>query len=80
MTIKFYTERNIVAAHLFWLQINLIDCHRINRYNDISIEKEKVPEHLFFAETSVLEPFINMVIISKYETEYNEEADIFYNQ
>ena len=37
-----------VAAHLFWLQINLIDCHRINRYNDISIEKEKVPEHLFF--------------------------------
>ena len=38
----------IVAAHLFWLQINLIDCHRINRYNDISIEKEKVPEHLFF--------------------------------
>ncbi|NBJ91615.1 DUF4314 domain-containing protein, partial [bacterium 1xD42-62] len=29
-----------VAAHLFWLQINLIDCHRINRYNDISIEKE----------------------------------------
>ena len=39
---------NIVAAHLFWLQINLIDCHRINRYNDISIEKEKVPEHLFF--------------------------------
>ena len=39
---------NDVAAHLFWLQINLIDCHRINRYNDISIEKEKVPEHLFF--------------------------------
>lgn len=39
---------NSVAAHLFWLQINLIDCHRINRYNDISIEKEKVPEHLFF--------------------------------
>lgn len=39
---------NGVAAHLFWLQINLIDCHRINRYNDISIEKEKVPEHLFF--------------------------------
>lgn len=39
---------NTVAAHLFWLQINLIDCHRINRYNDISIEKEKVPEHLFF--------------------------------
>ena len=38
----------VVAAHLFWLQINLIDCHRINRYNDISIEKEKVPEHLFF--------------------------------
>lgn len=27
----------VVAAHLFWLQINLIDCHRINRYNDISI-------------------------------------------
>ena len=41
-------EQIIVAAHLFWLQINLIDCHRINRYNDISIEKEKVPEHLFF--------------------------------
>lgn len=35
---------NDVAAHLFWLLINLIDCHRINRYNDISIEK--VPEHL----------------------------------
>lgn len=43
-------DANFVAAHLFWLQINLIDCHRINRYNDISIEKEKekVPEHLFF--------------------------------
>jgi len=23
--------------------MNLIDCHRINRYNDISIKKEKVP-------------------------------------
>ncbi len=46
-----------VTAHLFWLQINQIDCHRINRYNDISIEKEKVPEHLVFAETSVPEPW-----------------------
>lgn len=43
-----HKNTNDVAAHLFWLQINLIDCHRINRYNDISIEKEKVPEHLFF--------------------------------
>lgn len=44
-----------VADHLFWLQINLIDCHKINRYNDIIIEKEKVPGHLFFAEKDVLE-------------------------
>lgn len=47
-TLRHNVEFNVVAAHLFWLQINLIDCHRINRYNDISIEKEKVPEHLFF--------------------------------
>ncbi len=30
-------EGTDVAAHLFCPQINLIDCHRINRYNDISI-------------------------------------------
>lgn len=38
--------RNIVAAHLSCLQINLIDCHRMNRYNDISLKKEKAPGHL----------------------------------
>ena len=69
-----------VAAHLFWLEINLIDCHRINRYNDISIKKEKVPEHLFLTEKDVLEPLSTMVIRSKYEAEYNEEEDIFNNQ
>lgn len=43
---------NSVAPHLFWPQINLIDCHRITRYNDIKIKKEKVPEHLLIAKTS----------------------------
>ena len=33
----------------------MIDCHKINQYNDIIIEKEKVPGHLFFAEKDVLE-------------------------
>ncbi len=34
---------------------NLIVCHKINGYNYINILKEKVPEHLFFAEKDVLE-------------------------
>ncbi len=39
----------VVANHFFRPQINLIVCHKINRYNDINIEKEKVPRHFFSA-------------------------------
>jgi hypothetical protein len=38
----------IVATHLSCPKINQIDCHRMNRYNGISLKKGKVPGHLQF--------------------------------
>lgn len=39
---------NIVATHLSCPKINQIDCHRMSRYNGISLKKGKVPGHLQF--------------------------------
>lgn len=39
---------NDVATHLSCPKINQIDCHRMNRYNGISLKKGKVPGHLQF--------------------------------
>lgn len=38
----------IVATHLSCPKINQIDCHRMSRYNGISLKKGKVPGHLQF--------------------------------
>lgn len=37
-----------VATHLSCPKINQIDCHRMSRYNGISLKKGKVPGHLQF--------------------------------
>lgn len=39
---------NFVATHLSCPKINQIDCHRMSRYNGISLKKGKVPGHLQF--------------------------------
>ena len=39
---------NTVATHLSCPKINQIDCHRMSRYNGISLKKGKVPGHLQF--------------------------------
>ena len=39
---------NDVATHLSCPKINQIYCHRMNRYNGISLKKGKVPGHLQF--------------------------------
>ncbi len=38
----------VVATHLSCPKINQIDCHRMSRYNGISLKKGKVPGHLQF--------------------------------
>lgn len=41
-------HNNAVATHLSCPKINQIDCHRMSRYNGISLKKGKVPGHLQF--------------------------------
>lgn len=43
-----HTLSIIVATHLSCPKINQIDCHRMSRYNGISLKKGKVPGHLQF--------------------------------
>lgn len=46
--IELKAGKNTVATHLSCPKINQIDCHRMSRYNGISLKKGKVPGHLQF--------------------------------
>ncbi len=72
----------IVVTLLYRPIITLVVCHRINRYNDMRTEKGKGSRTLTFCTEPCPETIIkNMVIISKYEVEYNKkEEDIFNKQ
>ncbi len=81
---KFQRDVSIdVATLLYRPIITLVVCHRINRYNDMRTEKGKGSRTLIFCTEPCPETIIkNMVIISKYEVEYNnkKEEDIFNKQ
>ena len=70
-----------VATLLYWPKITLVACHRINRYNGMRTEKGKGSRTLIFCREPCTETFIKtMVIISRYEAEYNKGEDIFNKQ
>ncbi len=48
MAVSDMKERIVVAPLFFCLMFTLVDCHRITLYNDISLEKEMTPGHLFY--------------------------------
>ncbi len=82
-TYALYFYSKVVATLLYRLIITLVVCHRINRYNDMRTEKGKGSRTLIFCTEPCPETIIkNMVIISKYEVEYNnkKEEDIFNKQ
>ena len=77
-----------VATLLYRPIITLVACHRINRYNDMRTENgERRTENgkgsrtLIFRREAYPETFIKtMVIISRYEVEYNKGENIFNKQ
>ena len=70
-----------VATLLYRPIITLVACYRINRYNDMRIEKGKGSRTLIFCKEPCPETIIKtMIIISKYEVEYKEDRDIFNQQ